>query len=267
MAQNNTGYFLEVNGMGFLSGLTGGQKTTTPATGYYSLPADLKGQYTTAYNAIPGATTPAQFTPPPFNPDQLAAFGMARNIANPTAGGISSMISPFMNPYDEAVQNNINRDAMSQNSLVTQQGQQVGQMGSNRNFLASSDVEQNRLNNSNIFRQAQYNKALDTALGQQQTGFAALSGIGDQQQQQEWGVQQAPFNALSAQFGLLNPVAQFVGSSVPSQTYKTGGGLGGLINLAKTGMQLYSGAGGGSMFGAGWNASPGVGWSGNTFLG
>ncbi len=46
------------------------------------------------------------------------------------------------------------------NSLVNQAATRAGQQGSNRSFLGTSDVEQNRLNNIGQFRQSQYNNAV-----------------------------------------------------------------------------------------------------------
>lgn len=236
-------------------GFFGGSKTKIPATGYYALPGDLKGQYTDFYNAIPGATAAQNFTLPDYNPDQSGAFQMARDAANPTAQGIQNLVSAYQNPFNESVISEINRQSQGPYSILKQALSQSGQLGSNRQMLGANDVDLSRQNQIGSFLQSQFNNSLNTGLNAQQLGFQNLLGIGNQQQQQAYQNQLAPYQGLEAQAGLLNPVVQYMGASTPAQTIKTGGGLGGILggisNIAQMGSGVSNLFGGGGFFGAG----------------
>lgn len=203
--------------------------TKTPATGYYNLPSDLQGQYNTFYNSIPNATAASNFTVPGTNDYQNQAFANAQQAANPTSGDISNLANTYMNPYNDSVLNQINNQANGQYSILKQSLNDSGGLGSNRQNLAANDIDEQRLNQQNTFLQSQYNTALNTGLQQQQQGITNLLGIGNQQQQQAYQNQQAPYQALTAQAGLLNPAAGFLSNSRPSQTVTTGSGLLGAI--------------------------------------
>lgn len=237
-------------------GLFGGSsKTTIPATGYYALPGDLQEQYKNFYSAIPGATSSANFTLPDFNQDQQSAFSMVRGAANPTASSISQLLSAYMNPYNDSVISEINRQGQGQNSLLQRALNQAGQLGSNRGLLSANDIDLTRQNLIGSFLQSQFNNALQTGLGQQQQGIQNLLGIGNQQQQQQYTNQLAPYQGLQAQQGLLQPTVNYIGGSTPQQTIKTGGGLGGILGgIANIG-SIASGIGGLSF--GGWGSGIG----------
>lgn len=251
-------------------GFFGGSKTKIPATGYYALPGDLKGQYTDFYNAIPGATAAQNFTLPDYNPDQSGAFQMARDAANPTAQGIQNLIAPYQNPFNDSVISEINRQSQGPYSILKQALSQSGQLGSNRQMLGANDVDLSRQNQIGSFLQSQFNNSLNTGLNAQQLGFQNLLGIGNQQQQQAYQNQLAPYQGLQAQQGLLQPTVNYMGASTPEQTIKTGGGLGGILggisNIAKMGSGIGSLFGGGGFFGPGWGATQGAGWAGDTYM-
>lgn len=235
--------------MGFFSGLTGGQKTNIPATGYYSLPSLYRGQYDSIAERLPGATSYDAFTPPEFNADQLSAFDTVRGMANMGPADIMNLVQKYQNPYDQSVIDGINREAVGNYSQVKQGLNEAGQMGSNRSLLGANDVDLSRLQQIGQFKQSQFNNSLNTGLVQNQQNIGNLLGIGGMQQERDWNVQQAPFNALNAQFSILNPMAQFVGNSSPQQTIKTGGGLGGLLGAASGLSSIASGFGGLGSFG------------------
>lgn len=238
-------------GKGNEMGLFGGTKSTIPATGYYALPGDLKSQYTNFYNAIPGATAAQNFVLPDFNQDQQSAFGMVRDQANPTAQGIQQMLAAYMNPYQDSVINEINRQGQGANSVLQQNINSAGQLGSNRQFLGANDVDLSRMNQIGGFLTNQFDKSLQTGLNQQQLGISNLLGIGNQQQQQQYQNQLAPLQGLQAQQGLLQPTVDYVGKSSPQTTVKTGGGLGGILGAVGNIASIASGLGGGGFFGAG----------------
>lgn len=225
----------------------GGSSTTVPATGYYSLPSDLKSIYDQFYQGIPNATSTSAFTPPDFNADQNSAFSMVRNAANPTSQSISDLVSAYQNPYNNSVISEINRQSQGPYSLLKQALSDSGGLGSNRQLLGANDIDLSRTNQIGSFLQSQFNNSLNTGLQQQQQNINNLSTIGNQQQQQQQQTQQAPYNALQAESGLLNPVVSYVGQSTPSYTVKTGGGLGSFLqsagqvaNIASTAASLFS---------------------------
>lgn len=254
--------------MGFLSSLTGAKKTKVPGTGFYALPKDLQGQYSTFYNSIPGATTAEQFTLPDFNADQMAAFDLAR--WTPTQDSVNSLIAPYQNAFDGSVIDTINREAVGANSLLKQGQNEANAFGSNRQMLGANDVDLTRLNQIGTFKQSQFNNSLNTALNQQQNSMNNLLNVGGQQQNQQYQNQLAPFNALTAQASLLNPAAQYMGQSTPEQTIKTGGGLGGIASLAgnvaslATGNPLFA-MGGNALGGGGFNPASAIGSGGGFF--
>jgi hypothetical protein len=194
------------------------------------LPSDLQSQYNTFYNAIPGATTSAAFTLPNYNTDQTQAFSNIENSANPTSQSIGDLVKTYQNPYDQSVIDGINRQANGQYSILKQSLNEAGQQNSNRQDLGANDIDLSRQQQIGQFEQSQFNNSLNTGLQQQQLNNQNLLGIGNFQQNQSYQNQLAPYAALQAQAGLLNPAANFLSGSQPATTVKTDGGLMGLLN-------------------------------------
>lgn len=247
--------------MGFFDSLTGAQKTTIPASGYYSTPPGYQSLYAgllgQAQNTIlPGGQLNSQmFTPLPQTQDETNAFNQARQGLAPTQESLQKDVQMQMNPFDDYVINDINRQSQGQNSLVNQAATQAGQQGSNRSFLGSSDVEQNRLNSIGQFRQGQYNTAVNNALGPianlRQQDIQNQLGIGSFQRGLDSATNQAPFAALQAGQDVLNGFpTKFGNFGSPQTTIKTGGGLGGLLSgpLGQLGLAALTG-GGSAVFG------------------
>lgn len=195
-------------------------KVSTPASGFYSQPQgfqDLYGSVLKNANAGIGAINADM-----FDPSKGVTSGAFQSLMQgfaPTAESLQSDISMFMNPYNDAVINQINREATGQNSLVNQAANRAGQMGSNRSFLATSDVEQNRLNNIGQFYQGQYDSAINNVLNklvpQRAADAATALTVGQQSTQ-------APLQALMSQLGLLQGVPTSFGSNQQAQS--SGGG-------------------------------------------
>jgi len=250
--------------MGFFDSLTGKQKTKVPASGFYSQPQAYQDLYNSALgqaNSVLPQLSADAFTPLAQTADETQAFDLARQGLG-TEQNFNKNISMLMNPYDEYVINDLNRQAQGNNSLVNQAATQAGQQGSNRSFLGTSDVEQNRLNSIGQFRQSQYNNAVNQALGPlaglQQQDISNLLGIGTFQRGLDYETNMAPLNSANAQLGLLNSVPTSFGNfGTKEQTIKTGGGLGGLLSgpVGQLGMSYLTGglsglgAGTGAAFG------------------
>lgn len=251
--------------MGFFSGLTGSKKTTVPASGYYAtlpeyqqLYESLLGSANGLYGDIDKAA--AAFAPMPLNEGEKSALEKLYAGFTPTAQSLGADISMLTNPYDEFVINKINREATGMNSLVNQQATQAGQQGSNRSFLGTSDVEQNRLNNIGVFRQNQYNTTIDQILNsltpsRRADAMGALTG-GTYEREIDNATRLAPYTALQAGQQSLNGFPTNFGNfGSPETTVKTGGGLGGILGLAGS---VASIATGNPMFAIGGNALGGM---------
>ena len=211
-------------------------KVSTPASGFYSQPQgyqDLYGSILKNANAGIGGINTAMFDP--AQGQTAGAFQSLMQGFTPTADSLSSDIGMLMgNPYNESVINQINRQATGENSLVNQAANRAGQMNSNRSFLATSDVEQNRLNNIGQFYQGQYNTALDQVLNklvpQRAQDAATALTVGQQSTQ-------APLQALMSQLGLLQGVPTSFGSN---QEQKTSGGGTDWGKVAQTAIGFFS---------------------------
>ncbi len=221
-------------------GFFGGSKTTIPATGYYAQPkayqnlySDLLGQAGNLYGGD-GSQAAAAFTPQGINAGEQSALDKMYAGFTPTQDSLNTDVNMLMNPFDESVIGSINRESRGQNSLVNQLATQAGQQGSNRSFLGTSDVEQNRLNNIGNFRQSQYNTALSQVLNNlvpnRRADASGALDAGNFERQLDLQTKQAPYSALNAGYNTFNSIPTEFGSfGTPERTVKTGGGLGGLL--------------------------------------
>lgn len=211
--------------MGFFSGLVSSPTVKTPASGLYAQTPQYQQAYGTVANNTNSALANGQINAGMFTNTPLSAGGQAGldsiyQGSTPTADSLQSDISMLTNPYDDSVINGINQQATGQNSLVNQQAAQAGQQGSNRSFLGTSDVEQNRLNAIGTFKQSQYNNAVNQSLGaltnSRRADAEGAYQAGTQQQQLANQDQQAPYTALQAQQGLLPGISAVQGNQAGS---------------------------------------------------
>jgi len=205
------------------------------------------------------------FTPLAQTAEEDKAQGLINKGLAPTPESLQADLSMLMNPFDDYVINDMNRQATGANSLVNQNASRAGQQGSNRSFLGTSDVEQQRLNSIGQFRQSQYNNSIDQILGPlsglRQQDIGNLMGFGEFERGLDMNTKQAPYNALNSAYGTLNSIPTSFGNfGTKEQTIKTGGGLGGVLSMAgnvasmATGNPMWSMAGnaiGGGMQGGG----------------
>lgn len=205
--------------MGFLSGLTqnlfGGSNSSSgqqSTSGFSLLPPEIQGafkNYGTAVNAqIPNATS--AYTPLPQTADETSAFNTIRQGFTPTADSLNSDVSMLMNPYDNFVKNDINRQAGSDFSILKQNLDQAGQFGSNRQQLGANDIEQTRLNTIGTLDQSQYNQAIsqifNNLIPTRQADAQGLLGIGNFQRNLNTQTNTAPITGLQqigAALGIL----------------------------------------------------------------
>jgi len=223
-------------------GLFSAKTTTIPATGFYSQPESYQNLYSNINSGISnlyfnedGSINSDAFTPLAETADETRAFDMMRQGFTPTEETLGQDLSMLMNPYDDYVTAGINKESQGEYSLANQYGNSTGQMGSNRNMLAASDVEQNRLNSIGQFKQSQYNTALNQALTQlptlRQNDAQNLTSIGSFQRELDTQTNQAPYTALGSAQSSFNAIPTTFGNfGTEEQTVKTGGGLGGLLS-------------------------------------
>lgn len=227
-----------------MGGILGGGKsksTSTQQSGYSALPDKLRASFDPLGQAIGQYTNPAnagvidRFSPLAQTGDETAAFNQIRQGFTPTADSLQSDISMLMNPFDDYVINDINRQAQGDYSILKQNANAAGQLGSNRQMLGANDIEQTRLNNIGQFRQGQYNQALDqvfnSLIPSRQQDAQGMLGIGTFQRGLDEAQRMAPINALQAGTGMLGP---FVAGGTGTSTQTSGGGgfLSGLGQLA-----------------------------------
>lgn len=229
--------------MGFFSGILGNTPSqSTPATGFYSQSPQYQSLYNNTTNAAnstlfnKGQLNTAMFAPVAQNQFETNAQNEINQGVAPTAQSLQSDISMLTNPFDSSVIDGINKQATGQNSLVNQAATQAGQQGSNRSFLGTSDVEQNRLNSIGQFQQSQYNNAVNQALGPlanlRQQDISNNANEGAQQRAIATQAQQAPLTALQAAQAALKGTPTSFSNFGQAATNNIGGGysLNGFLN-------------------------------------
>lgn len=172
--------------MGFLSSLFGGSENQqTSRSGFDLLPGDIQNAYTSFGKAVNNAIPLAQtaYTPMGKTADETAAFDAIRRGFAPNQQSLNQDISMLMNPYNDAVIGQLNREAQGQNSILKQNLNQAGQFGSNRQILGANDIENSRQGMIGSFLQNQYNQAIgqlfNNLIPQRQQDAQGLLGIGN----------------------------------------------------------------------------------------
>jgi hypothetical protein len=225
--------------MGFFSGITqaltgGSNSSSSSQSGFALLPPSLQQAYTqygTQLNNLTSnpATGANAFTPMPLTSGETTALNNLNQGFTPTSQSLQSDLSMLQNPYNDSVINLMNNQAAGQNSLVNQAATQAGQQGSNRSFLGTSDVEQNRLNNIGAFQQDQYNTALNQVLNnlvpQRQQDAANALTAGTYQRGLDTQTQQAPYQSMLNYAQLLGVIPTSGGSTGTSSGSSSNGGL------------------------------------------
>lgn len=215
----------------------GGSKSSSKS-GFAALPKQLQNDFGTIGEQLARWTNPARadvrsmFTPMGQTADETAAFDMMRGGFAPTAESLSSDISMQMNPYNQHVIDEINRQARGEYSLLNEAMNQAGQFGSNRTMLGANDIDLTRTGQIGQFLQGQYNTAMNNALttipGLRQQDAQNMMGIGSFMRGLDTSTRQAPIAALQAGTSMMTP---FMSGSTSTQSSGGGGLLGGLGNI------------------------------------
>jgi hypothetical protein len=205
---------------GFISGSDNPEQSSS-RSGFALLPQEIQDAFTgfasRGTGLLGGGAGDSMFTPMGATQDENNAFGMFRQGFAPTsAADVSRDVGLFMNPFDQYVIDDINRQSQGDYSLLKQAVTDAGQFGSNRQVLGASELERQRLNAIGSFKQNQYNNALNMAMNQlsglRQQDAQNLMGIGSFQRGLDTQTRQAPVSALNAWANLIGALPQSGGS-------------------------------------------------------
>lgn len=250
------GFFSGLAGLaGGLSGMAGGPKQSqaVPASGLYSMPRGYQGLWgnlteeASQIFAPNGVLDSSPFNPMGVQPIEQQALDAYGRGFTPTEDSLRSDISMFMNPFDDHVINDINRQSQGQYSVLNQALNRAGQTNSNRGILGASDIESQRLGQIGQFRQNQYNTAVNNALGlgQSRAQDATLQmGAGEFLRNLDLQGKQAPYSALNAQTSILGGIPTQFGTSSPGGTATSGSSGGSILDTVSQGAGLIGKLGG-----------------------
>lgn len=235
---------------GALSGLFGSQssqqQSSSGATGYGALPAfDQQAIQSLISNA--GTTLAApnganMNTPIPLTSQETTA----QNLSQPmTQQSVTNMANNYMNPYQQFLTNAINQNAQQGNSMYQNQvaGSGFAAGTTNRDFLneAYNQGQTNQAIGASMANN--YNDALTTGLGQQNTDVSQLMGEGANQRQIGLQTSQAPITALQQLSQLISgsmPATAVNSSQGTNSTQNNQGAMSAFGNTAGTAAQIAS---------------------------
>lgn len=196
--------------MGFFSGLTksllgGSESKSSSEGGFMQLPEEIQQTFKSLSTDIsnylrPGGLGSSFFTPMGVTEDENKAFSILRDGFTPTAESFGNDMSMLMNPFDNFVIDDINRQGSNEFSILKQAMNNAGQVNSNRSILGANDIDLSRMNQIGKFRQDQYNTNIDHVLKTLPALRAADAGslleIGDFMRNLDLETKQAPIQSI-----------------------------------------------------------------------
>lgn len=206
----------------FIGGGSDSSSSGGSSSGFALLPPELQTAFKNYANQLTSqfsnpADATAAFTPLPQTSFETSGLNSIQQGVAPTAQSLQSDIAMQMNPYDDFVINDVNRQADGQYSILKQAANEAGQMGSNRQLLGANDIEQTRLNTIGGLRQSEYNTALSNALGPlanlRQQDISNDFTAGDFLRGLDTQTKQAPYAGLQTFGQLLGALPQSGGST------------------------------------------------------
>lgn len=219
--------------MGFFQTLFGGSEgSSSSQSGFANLPPQIQRVWKTYANQLlgqfPNEGEEDLFTPLPQTDFETNALNMIKRGITPTEDSLRSDIAMQMNPFDDFVINDINREAAGDYSVFKGALNEAGQFGSNRQMLGANDIENTRLNLIGRFKQDQYNKALQNSLTTLTDSRAKDIGLGftagDFLRGLDTSTKQAPIDRLST-FGRLLGVLPTDGGSTSNSSSSSQNGI------------------------------------------
>ena len=222
--------------------LSGGSQSSTEAraaSGFALLPPELqeafKSYSTGVTDLFGGEGSTDLFTPLPQTEFETSALGAIGEGLAPTEESLTSDIAMQMNPFNEFVIGDINRRAGGEYSILKQLASEMGQMGSNRQLLGASDIEERRLGTIGKLQQDQYNTALSNAHTQipslKSGDIASKFTAGEFLRGMDTATKQAPVAELQTFGGMLGAIPQTGGSTSTSSAVSESSneGIGGTL--------------------------------------
>jgi len=223
------------------------KQVQSSATGYSALSPALQNTFNPMGEAIGQYTNPNNvgvtdaFTPQPLTGAESGAIGAINAGFAPTAASVGSDMALQMNPFNEQVINEINRQGQGQYSVLKQAMDAAGQSDSNRTLLGANDVDLSRQNLIGQFLQGQYNTGMQnalTTLPQARLNQATSQlTVGDFLRNLDLQTKQAPVAALQAGTGMMAPFTAG-GTTSGVQKGASGGVVGALQSLVNLGKPL-----------------------------
>jgi hypothetical protein len=220
--------------MGFFQSIVGGSSGSSSSNtgGFNMLPPEIKGAYTEygqqIQDLLKGGNLTNMYKPLAQTAGETKAYGAIDQGFAPTAETLQSDIAMQMNPYDQYVIDEINRQSGGEYSILKQAQNAAGQSGSNRGMLGANDIDLSRLNQIGSFKQQGYNTALENALstlpGLRQQDAQGQLGAGANQRELAGQESQAPLIALqqlATALGIL-PTAEGSTSSTSKSSSSPG---------------------------------------------
>lgn len=201
-------------------------KQKIPAQGFYAMPSEYQGFYNSLLGQANSFFNPqGGFNVGAFTPEGAGYESLLKGFA-PTQASLASDIQMQMNPYNDQVISEINRQAQGPMSALNRNMNAAGQFGSNRGMLGANDIDLSRTNQIGQFLGGQYNNAMQNAM-------TTLPGLRQQDAlnnlQYTMMGKQAPMQAIQAGQGILGGFpSQFGGFGNQAYTVKSGG-LGGIL--------------------------------------
>lgn len=221
------------------------KESSSSSTGYSALPQSLRDSFDPLGAAIGKYTNPdlagvtQAFTPAPVSAGETGAMNAINAGFAPTQTSVGADMALQMNPYNESVINEINRQGQGQYSVLKQAMDAAGQTDSNRTLLGANDIDLSRQNLIGSFLGNQFNTAMQNALttlpGMRSQDATRQMGVGDFLRQLQMQTQLAPVTALQAGTGMLAP---FTAGGV--QAGSSTGGSKGLFDYAAAAGQGYA---------------------------
>lgn len=147
-------------------GSSQGSSQQSSQQGFRDLPPQIQNAFIDLAMAAQGmiGKQDAAYSPMSLTDQEMAAINRINAGFAPTEQTIRSDVGMQMNPFDDYVISEINRQAQGDNSILQQNLAATGQLGSNRQILGANDIDLSRTNQIGAFRQGQYNSALGNAL-------------------------------------------------------------------------------------------------------
>lgn len=216
------------SGICFISGGDSGSSSQQQSTsGFQALSPQIQQVFNTlagqAGNYLQGGPnaggTAGMYTPIPQTAGETTALNTINQGFNPTSSQLNSSINEQMNPYNQDVIDQINKNAYGQNSVLSSTLAQAGQFGSNRAALGANDIANTQASQIGALLNPEYNTAVNNALTtipqlNAQSAQAQLQG-GQFQRSLAGQTNQAPITALSS-------IAQILGI-LPTQSGQSSG--------------------------------------------